>query len=291
MSEFTYPQRRIRRTTGSRNQRIEDAAIEEMIDFGWEPDNPTVEGEVTSGRFVFYRLVTREVLPKHYDKSNQPPSGDVSRILAHLRHAQVFPLHSISDKGRTILDYRGWPSVAAGIEASIEGIELDPWDGRPPWIISESNSLAGVIEDIAITYRVPLVPLRGQASIGLLAEVARRMRADTRVLYLGDRDRGGRDIENSALARIAAYGVSGLKVVRLAVTGKQIRKLNLTEIPRYDKRDKTWFNTVEAEAIPQRVLKGLLIAALDDLLPVSLASIRNRETVEREAVIRKLDAP
>jgi len=152
-----------------------------MIDLGWVSGDLTVQGKPTTVRFLFYRLVARGVLPKKYPNSNEPPSGDVSRIAGDLRHAAILPLGCIVDRGRSIVDLTGWSSVHEALSYLAGIVRLDPWDMRPLWVICESNSLAGVFEDIARTYRVPLVAFGGQASIGLLAEVAYQMRMDTHV--------------------------------------------------------------------------------------------------------------
>ena len=73
---------------------------------------------------------------------------------------------------------------------------LDRWDGQPaPLILCESRSLAGVLHDLAATYACPIASTNGQARGFLITKVAPRLEAGQRVLYLGDWDHCGHQIE------------------------------------------------------------------------------------------------
>jgi hypothetical protein len=116
-----------------------------------------------------------------------------------LREAQVVGMDEIRDRTRGVLDFSGWASIEDGVRHTVKTIKLDPWGGSWPLLVVESESLAGVLEPLAAEYRMPLIPLRGQASCGFLGgEVPAYVRDGTPVLYLGDWDFSGGHIEQSA---------------------------------------------------------------------------------------------
>jgi hypothetical protein len=117
-------------------------------------------------------------------------------------------------------------------------------------IVVESNSLAGVLEHVAVEYRVPLVPLGGTGSCGLLGgEVAPMFRDEQAVLYLGDWDFSGDNIERSVRERLEAYGGVSLNWSRVALTEEQVEEHGLTIIERKDKRNRKTYPAVETEAL------------------------------------------
>ena len=73
---------------------------------------------------------------------------------------------------------------------------LDRWGGQPaPLILCESRSLAGVLHDLAATYACPIASTNGQCRGFLVSKVAPALQAGQRVLYLGDWDHCGHQIE------------------------------------------------------------------------------------------------
>jgi hypothetical protein len=160
-------------------------------------------------------------------------------------------------------------------------------------LIVESESLAGLCEDLAYEYRIILVPVRGQSSASLLVNdvtpyVARGSR---QVLYIGDHDRSGYDIEASAQARLEGFAGQTLTWMRVALTADQVAEHDLTLVEHVDRRDHQTRLVAECEAMPQATLVGLVRHAVGDLLPVSLDRVRVQERRERQVVLRRLDRP
>ena len=101
----------------------------------------------------------------------------------------------IVDETRQVWDYTGESSICDGVIKRLDYIDLDPWDGKPPFVICESRSLAGVLRAVCAEYCVPITSSNGQARGFLHTKVAHSMFPEQRVLYFGDLDLCGGDIE------------------------------------------------------------------------------------------------
>jgi hypothetical protein len=126
-----------------------------------------------------------------------------------------------------------------------------------------------------------IAPTNGQCAGFLHNEVAPRLKDEARVLYLGDYDLAGGDIEDNT--RSVLEGYRDLDWERLALTGDQVREHNLTPIIKSDRRFKNGgtHEAVETEALSQRLIVQIVRDRLDALLPEPLEQFRAREAKER----------
>jgi hypothetical protein len=167
---------------------------------------------------------------------------------------------------------------------------IDAWDGLPPpLVITESRSLAGVLRATVAAYLCPIVATAGQSSGSLLAlEVAPLLRddPDREVVYLGDYDPQGEDIEEATRRRLEEHVGAELRWERLALTGEQVEEFELPAIEKVDHRHRPpmTYEAVETEALSQEVIVDLIRDELDSLLPQPLEDVRGREAAERRAV-------
>ena len=79
--------------------------------------------------------------------------------------------------------------------AKLPYIKLDPWRGRAPMILTEARSVAGVQRPTVSDYRARIAATNGQCGGFLRTEVAPLLRPGDRVLYFGDWDLSGNQIE------------------------------------------------------------------------------------------------
>jgi hypothetical protein len=130
---------------------------------------------------------------------------------------------------------------------------------------------------------------RGQ--ISKIATGARRADQDlhdapgARVLYLGDYDLAGNQIEANT-RRVLEREVGPLNWERLALTEEQVRAYDLPRIIKHDRRykDRRPHEAVETEAISQRVLIDILRTCLDELLPEPLGRVQEHEARQRRRI-------
>ena len=156
-------------------------------------------------------------------------------------------------------------------------------------ILTESRPLAGALRSIAYRYAVPVASTNGQCGGFLRTLVAPRLSPRQRVIYLGDLDLAGGQIEANTRRVLESY-TGPLEWERLAVTAAQMREHNLPVIVKRDRRYNGGraHEAVETEALSQPVLTAMLTARLDGLLPEPLEDGAEREREQRAQVAARL---
>jgi hypothetical protein len=244
----------------------------------------------TSIRFLFYELVALTIVAKQASGVLKPgavgqrrPDQDVIDAITSLRESGDIPWNAIVDETRSINNYTGWSSIADGVSAYLDTLELDPWDGAAALILTESRSLAGVLRALMREYRVMIAPTNGQTNGFLRNDVAPLIGVRTRVLYLGDWDFSGGHIEANTRSVLERAIGRDLVWERLALTEAQVndRTLNLTVIDKFDRRTRTTHPSVETEALSQQRIVSIVRTRLDMLLPEPLEDVHEREEAER----------
>jgi hypothetical protein len=244
----------------------------------------------TNAAFLYYELVQRGQLSKERKRARRPDQ-DLHDALTDLREEDRIPWDWIVDETRSLDSYTGYASVKQGVLEQLRWVALDPWRGRAPLVLTESRSLAGVLRSVG-EYRVRIAATNGQCGGFLLrTEVAPSLHEGGRIIYLGDLDLSGSQIE--ANTRRVLQQASGLDLQweRLALTPEQVREHDLPVIVKHDHRYNGGraHEAVETEAISQRVLVEILRARLDELLPEPLPRVCERERRQRAALSRLLN--
>jgi hypothetical protein len=116
----------------------------------------------TTPKFLIYEAVSDQVISKEATGARRYDQ-DSSGAITWLREQGLVPWEWIVDRTRHIANHLGWSSVLEATRAVAERARLDPWRGRAPLLVVESESLAGLLEPLAEHYRIVLVPVRGQA--------------------------------------------------------------------------------------------------------------------------------
>jgi hypothetical protein len=119
----------------------------------------------TSARFLFYELVTRGQYSKVATGARRADQNLID-ALKQLRDEGRVPWEWITDETRSVEDYTGYRTIKGGVLATLPGIGLNPWHYRPPLILTESRSLAGVLRAAASEYRVRIAPTCTRAAGG-----------------------------------------------------------------------------------------------------------------------------
>jgi hypothetical protein len=150
----------------------------------------------TSARFLYYELVQRKHLSREKTGARRPDQ-DLHDALTDLREDGIVPWDWIVDETRSLEDYTGYSTVKDGVLARLPYVDLDPWRGRAPMIVTESRSLAGVLRPIASEYRCRIASTNGQCGGFLRTDIAPRLKPGDHVLYFGDLDLSGGQIEEN----------------------------------------------------------------------------------------------
>lgn len=246
----------------------------------------------TSGRFVFYELEQRGLATKPSPndvRTNKrrsigwpPGSQDVGEALTFLREAGLIPWGWITDETRTLAAWDYAATVGDYVRARLEEARINPWgEQAPPLILCESRAMAGVLRRVASEYLCPITGTAGQCGGFLRTVVSQYVREDERtVLYLGDLDRCGEDIEWNTRRVLETCAGRPLDWRRIGLTHEQVAEREIAPIWKVDGRDKSGHYAWEVEALGQAPVVELVRSTLAELLPEPLERVLERERRE-----------
>jgi len=208
-----------------------------------------------------------------------------------LRKRGFVPWDWLVDETRTVEEWQCAPTIRQGLLAELEYLRVNPWGGKPPLLIVESRSLGGVLRSLTAEYVVPLAATAGRARGFLHTKVLPLLPRP--VLYLGDLDLSGDQIEANTRRVLERELGASLNWMRVAITEKQAAELEAAGLSPIEKADRRYRpprvqHAWETEALGQRRVLSLVRAALDALLPEPLEDERIRERVERARQAKRL---
>ena len=161
---------------------------------------------------------------------------------------------------------------------------------------TESRSIAGVIQDDCKELAVSLYPCGGFSSITLAFDAAQHINAvaddvPVTIFYVGDFDPAGVLIDVSLERELRQHLRSDVQLDfrRIGITEKQVLELDLPKNARKatDKRSSHVQYTVEAEAMPAKLMRELVRSHVESLLPEhALQQARIAEAEERMGLER-----
>jgi len=215
-------------------------------------------------RQLFYRLVAAELLP-----NTQTAYKTLSSRTAEARRTGAFP--GLIDRTRRIHQ----PTTFSGPEEARRWLASfymrDRTEGQAHSVYLAVEK-AGIVEQLEAWfggYGVPILALGGYASQTYADEVAadaKRQERPAVVLYAGDFDPSGEDIDRDFLARTGCFA----QMERVALNARQVEEHNLPPQPgkEADARAAAFVRRhgalvqVELDALPPEVLRDLYAEAL-----------------------------
>src|SRR5262245_50647339 len=103
------------------------------------------DGLPTYPRFLYYELVVGQIISKVKTTKGRHNDQNMQDALTPLRDKGVIPWGWLGDETRKLDDFTGWGSISEWAIKSVPHVRLCPWNGRPPTILTESRSVAGVL--------------------------------------------------------------------------------------------------------------------------------------------------
>ncbi len=250
------------------------------------------EDHPQSVRHVFYRM-TDPRLPEPVEKSDRGYRHVQDRMVK-LRRRKRLPFGWITDATRRGSHTPTYRDEADFLRSMKVHYRADLWQHADFYceVWTESRSIAGVIEDDCRELAVSLYPAGGFSSITLAYQSAEAINyyaagRPVVIYYIGDYDPAGVLIDVALERELREHLAADvdLRFHRIGITPEQIDALDLPTKPRKetDKRSLHVRETVEAEAMPAGVLRGLLRTGIEDLLPErALAVARVEEQSARD---------
>ena len=244
-------------------------------------------------RQLYYRLVSRHLFPNTINSYKR-----LSRLMVRAREEGAVPVNCLEDRSRRILG-RGDTNYAsaqdflrrrlASLRESYKEFKLPMWDVQPNYILVslEKDALSRLVSDIANQYNVRTFPTRGYPSFTYVQRMAGYIRnrlkgKPTVVLYFGDFDPSGVDIERDLSDRLGKYKAGEFIVHRVALTRDQIVKYSLPPMPvkRSDARANDFMasygdESVELDALDPNTLKLMVAQSIASY--IDLGAWRKKE--------------
>ena len=231
-------------------------------------------------RQLYYRLVARLLIPNTINSYKR-----LSRIMVKAREQEDVPVNCLEDRSRRILGRgdTGYESAEdylkqklSGLQDSWKGFTMPMWEEQPVYVLIslEKDALSRLVSRVANQYSVRTFPTRGYPSFSYVQIMANYMQTrlagkPTVLLYFGDFDPSGVDIERDLEDRLGRYGAKDFKVKRIALTADQIRQYNLPPMPvkRSDARAESFMAThgdrsVELDALDPNLLQDIVKNAI-----------------------------
>jgi hypothetical protein len=255
-----------------------------------------------SVRHVFY-LMTNPRLSCAVEKSEKG-YRHVQYQLSEMRKEGLVPYDWIVDATRRGYHVATYDGASDFIRRMAGAYRANAWEMAAAYVEvwCESRSIASVILDDCEELGVSLYPSGGFASLTLPYDAAQQIFwsiGDTyrsiEIVYVGDYDPAGVLIDVDIEAKLRKHLMDDFSVMnpltfhRLAITDDQIRTYGLPTKPRKqgDKRAQHIVETVEAEAMPARILRQLLRERIESFMPKgALTAAKVAEESEREGLRR-----
>ncbi len=235
-------------------------------------------------RQLYYQLVSRDIIP---NKTSE--YGKLSTLLTDGRYNGEIDWNAIEDRVRVPKIPMTFEDVEELIENAKNWYKLDRWEGQEYYVElwSEKDALSSVIAPITEKLQIPFIVNRGYSSASAMYEAKRRLLEQDKkkiILYLGDHDPSGLDMDRDIRDRLTEFGVD-VEVIRIGLTQEQIKQYNPPTNPakvtdprstEYIERygDISW----EVDALKPEVLQELIETNIKTYLDVK----KYNEIVEQE---------
>jgi len=259
-------------------------------------------------RQLYYRLVSRLLIKNTINSYKR-----LSRILVKARERGHVPINCLEDRSRRILG-RGdtgfysaeeyLKSKLNSLQDSWKGFTMPMWDNQPRHVLIslEKDALSRLVSRVANNYSIRTFPTRGYPSFSYVQGMSRYMQTRLKgkhvvVLYFGDFDPSGIDIERDLEVRLGRYGAKDFSVTRVALTNAQIIEHNLPPMPvkRSDARAEGFLAThgdksVELDALDPNLFTTVVEKAIRQQINVRRWNAKIRKIEELKIWIKdKLD--
>lgn len=239
------------------------------------------QGYDLSLRQLFYQLVSRDII-----SNSQKQYKNLGTLVNDGRLAGILDWSQIVDRGRELVEPPHWDDPADIVRSAARSFRIDKWEGQENHVLVsvEKQALEGVLEPVCKRLDVDFIANKGYSSQSTMWNLGRKlldMRDDHDknivVLYLGDHDPSGLDMDRDVAKRLALFSEGPVEFARLALRWEQIEELKPPENPAKltDSRsgkyvaefgDSSW----ELDAIEPKALDEIVTLAVQSYLDMDL---------------------
>jgi hypothetical protein len=186
-------------------------------------------------RQLYYQLVARDLI-----KNDLRSYKKVGNIVSDGRLAGLIDWDALVDLERKTDKQPTWDSAEEIVRACAHQFRTPKWEDQPNWVevMVEKKALVSVLEPVCHSLEVPFTANKGYSSQTFMRakalELVAKVRSGQRVyvLYLGDHDPSGLDMDNDIVERLKLFtGGVPIEFKRLALKMDQIEELHLPPNP------------------------------------------------------------
>jgi hypothetical protein len=238
-------------------------------------------------RHLFYRISSLKLLAK-----TEEEYGKLSGYTMKWRRDGSILWSSFVDSTRWYHGVRTFDNLSDALDNSKKCFRRNLWQSQDAYveIWTEKEAIAGIAQQAAEPFGVPVFPMKGFGSGSALYSISRQIRyyqsigKEVYIYYLGDWDPSGKCIEESTVKNLREdHGVE-FNFERIAVTEDQIKEYNLPTRPtkKTDSRSKKFKgDSVEVDALPPHIIR--------ELVEDSIAQHIDDEAWQRELDIEEME--
>lgn len=253
------------------------------------------QGFDLSLRQVFYRLVAQALWP-----NTMKDYKNLGSIVRKGRDAGLLDWDMIVDRGRKVHFLNTYQDPGHLMANVVGWFRIDKWEDQPNYIevMVEKEALEGVLIPVCQELQVRLSPNKGYSSASMMYRAGKRMGRrigwgkNVHILYLGDHDPSGLDMDNDIRNRLELYSREEfIDVHRLALTYDQVQQYDPPPNPAKlgDSRAKGYIERYgsiswELDALEPTVLANLIRDRVYELRDDDLWE----EAVEKEDEMRSV---
>lgn len=256
-------------------------------------------------RQLYYRLVSKLLFPNTINSYKR-----LSRIMVKARENRDVAVNCLEDRSRRVLGRgdSGYKSAEEFLKNRLVSLReswkiftMPRWEDQSNYVLIslEKDALSRLVSEVANFFSVRTFPTRGYPSFTYVNKMASYIRnrlkgKPTIILYFGDFDPSGVDIERDLTERLEKYNAGNFGVKRIALTKEQIVKYALPSIPvkKSDARTPGFVSSfgdkaVELDALDPNILKLQVSRAISSYIELDLWRKKEEQIEDLREWIRK----
>jgi len=191
-------------------------------------------GFVLTVRQVYYQLVARGLIENSLSSYKR-----IVNIVGNARLAGMLDWGLIEDRERPVHYPGHWDGASDIAQSAYHSFRVNRWKYQP-WhveVMCEKKALEGVLRPVCARLDVRFQANRGYSSLTAMYETGKRLERmvaggkDVAILYFGDHDPSGMDMDRDIAERLSMFSRCRVEVERLALLMDQIEEMDIPENP------------------------------------------------------------
>jgi len=254
---------------------FKDASLERIHQANEIMEQYAADGYDLTLRQLYYQFVSRAMI-----ENTQRSYKRLGDLISNARLAGLLDWDHLTDRTRSLYGPNHNSSPEAAIRTAVWSYQENKWLNQPTrvevWV--EKEALRGVIGRAASRLDIDHFACKGYASSSSMYEAAKRLKRyidngqKVIILYLGDHDPSGLDMDRDITERLQLMGSDMIEVRRIALTTEQVihyqpppNPAKITDSRAADYIEKYGDESWELDALEPAVLESLIEEAVAEI--------------------------